>query len=158
LYFSPTVNGSYELDVTDFVGIGGSGSDTLFGFGGSGATITSSDAGKTIDLNVSNSQFKAGDTNAFFAGTGMQLYGEKLTTTVSRTRIVGADDAPAVALMADHTKATIEDTSVTGAVASQLFDGDYVVRRSRLVATPSSDSYGGGITTADLYAGGLPYS
>lgn len=153
LYVSPTVNGSYELDITDFVAIGGSGSDTLFGFGGNGASITSTDAGKVIDLSISNSQFEAGHSAGFFPGTGLLLIGPELTSAVSRTRIAASDNDSALALLAERTKLTIEDSSLTGGNGIQLFDGEYVVRRSRILSTAGVAGYGTALTTGDIYSG-----
>jgi hypothetical protein len=153
LYFAPTVNGSYELDITNVVAIGGSGSDNLFGDGGEGASITSTDAGKAIDLSISNSQFKAGHTGGFFMGTGLLLVGPQLTSTVSRTRIASSDNDSAGGLLADHTNLTLEDSSVTGGRAAELFDGEYVVRRSRLHATPGFNGYGTALSTGDVFNG-----
>jgi hypothetical protein len=157
LYFSPAANGSYELDITNFVAIGGNGTDNLFGNGGNGATIASADAGKAIDLSISNSQFKAGHTTGPFTSTGLLLLGPQLTSTVSRTRVASSDNDSAVALMADRTKLTIEDSSMTGGRAAELFDGEYVVRRSRIYGTPDFNGYGWGLTAGDTIAGGLPF-
>lgn len=150
LYFVPTVNGSYELDIADFVGIGGSGSDFLFGYGGHGAMVTSTDTGKTIDLSISNSQFQGGNSGGFSPGYGLYLSGAKLASAVSRARVVGPATAVGSGLFADHTTLTLEDSSVSAAMAAQLFDGAYTIRRSRIHGTPDATGYGIAVSTGDL--------
>lgn len=139
LVFQPTVNGAYSYVVDDVVAIGGTGTDFITGFGGSGLLALTSDAAKVVSLSVSDSQLEGGgSTMSFFGGSGILVAGPALTATVDGARIEGPDSGGGLGLNAQSgADLTVTGSTLRGNTAAQLMDGDYEIRRSRVEGAPA---------------------
>lgn len=139
LVFQPAINGTYSYVVDDVVAIGGTGTDFITGFGGSGILTFAADTAKAMSLSVTDSQLKGGGASmVFFGGNGLLAAGPGLTATVERTRILGPDASGGIALNAQSgAELTVTGSTLRGNTAAQLYDGDYEIRRSRVEGVPA---------------------
>jgi len=137
LAFAPSANGTYEYDVSDVLAFGGNSNDPALGLPGAGFTALSPDAAKVVDLDVADSYFEAGSTLSGFPGFGGLVSGVALTATIDRSTLIGsAGNGQGLLLSAGL--AALTDSTLRGAVATQVTEGDVTFERTRVEGTANA--------------------
>jgi hypothetical protein len=148
LVLQPGLDGTFDYSVTNVIGVGGAGTDYMFGVGGAGLSATSGSAARVVHLSLSGGSFSAGSSNSSFEGTALALSGLGLTATVVNTSATGPSAPGGNGFVADG-GATVDVTGLTaqGHGAAKLADASATIRRS------SMQGVGRGVSVYDSLSG-----
>jgi hypothetical protein len=134
LWLAPSTNGTFDYAVGDVLAFGGDSTDVVFGSPGSGLTAFSTDAGKVMTLDVDDSHLQAGSGLSFLPGVGASVSGAALTATFDRSTAVGSS-GNGQGLLLSPGQATVTDSTLRGAIATSVQDGDVTLARTRVEGT-----------------------
>ena len=153
LTIQPDIDGSFTYSVSDVIGIGGSSSDIVFGFPGSGLMAASASAGRVVSLAVTRSAFRGGTSVSFFDSAGASLSGAGLTAGMTDTSLIGPSDGGTGLTV--FSQAVIDGTGLLsqGLAGAQVADSTVTFRRSRIEGVSGTGTASAGLAVADSVAG-----
>jgi hypothetical protein len=129
----PDVDGTFAYTLSDVVGIGGNGTDVIFGTGGAGLSVWTGSAARIVSLSISGGGFRSGSSAGLVQGDALVLHGRALTAALSDTSVTGPAKAGGAGLAVGG-GSTVDATGLTaqGYEAVQPGDSTVTLRRSVL--------------------------